>query len=289
MAKYGCAKRMLESEREKHNKVGASKHVLLLCKVVDVLKSDNLKLVTTVESMKESMDKMMADNRKLSENNQKLVERVLALEKTHAKSEEEQKAASTSYDENTLPKKATVTFAFGKYNNENNSSPTYQAIAITEKGTRIRNSGTSSVAHSIVSTQGFNKGVNIWQIIANAVHCQRGVGICTELNHAQGSVTLYNVKGAGLVYSYHGNGSGYGESLHKSLDGSTKETYKSAPGKWNAGQTITIVLDCTKWQVIFWRDNTRVGDPIKIEANKTYYPMLGTCTCANVDYKLTVL
>ncbi len=47
---------------------------------------------------------------------------------------------------------------------------------------------------------------------------------------------------------------------------------------WETGQTMTIVLDCVKWQIIFWRESARLWKPIKIEPN--------TYSCGSIDYQL---
>ncbi len=110
------------------------------------------------------------------------------------------------------------------------------------------------------------------------------MGICTKTDLVEESTHLYGAKGLGDVYCF----DGYNHKLYKSVEGSIKETYASNLGKWNNGQTMTVILDCEKWQVIFWRDNTRLGNPIKISPNKTYYPVMNCCTSIKNKFQVIV-
>ncbi len=49
-----------------------------------------------------------------------------------------------------------------------------------------------------------------------------------------------------------------------------------------------MVLDCRKWKMYFWKNETRLG-AIDIEKGKTYYPAFGCCSCSKKsDFKLIV-
>ncbi len=140
---------------------------------------DNLaSLQKIVEVLKEGMDKMMTDNQKVveiqKEGIEKLTERVAALEERESKKEEEQKAES--YDENTLPTHVNAKFGFNKYGLQNHEKG--NKLVFSENGTRVRNNGTIRYGHNIVSMTGFSKGVNIWKIKANSLHCSEGAFWC---------------------------------------------------------------------------------------------------------------
>ncbi len=110
------------------------------------------------------------------------------------------------------------------------------------------------------------------------------MGICTKTDLVEDDADLCEAKGLGDVYCFEND---Y-QSLYKSVEGSRKETYASKLGKWNNGQTMTVILDCEKWQVIFWRDNTRLGNPIKISPNKTYYPAMNCCSETKNKFQVIV-
>ncbi len=178
------------------------------------------------------------------------------------------------------PQKQTLRASFG-FDKANNP----KSIKFSSNGTIVETAGNFANGEAIVSTTGFNKGVNIWKIKGITVHCCQGVGICTKTGLVAGSEFFLNAKGLGDVYGF--DGDGRNEKLFKSVDGTVKETYAQKLGKWSDEESITVILDCEKWQVI--KDSTRLGDPIKISPNKTYYPTMGLCSNQPINkYQLFV-
>ncbi len=168
-------------------------------------------------------------------------------------------------------------FGFNKYNHENHSSN--NKIVFSENGTKITTRGLAGTYQTIVSTQGFNKGVKIWRIEAVFLHCGHGMGICTETSTSPqpGCVEITRVKGLGLVYAYKKSMQG----IQRGRNGKVENVYCKNQGLWESGKTITILLDCNKWQVVFWLNEKRLHEPIDIEKNITYYPLVNCCTCSD--------
>ncbi len=78
-----------------------------------------------------------------------------------------------------------------------------------------------------------------------------------------------------IVYCFAGNG------MAIEVDGTgrvMKEQIEIAKDGWGKGDTITILLDCQKWRILFWKNETFLKE-MEMEWNMTCYPGMGCCSC----------
>ncbi len=91
-------------------------------------------------------------------------------------------------------------------------------------------------------------------------------------------------KGTGISYFYQGYSDG--KLRKKTEEGKEEETAVGNCGKWEAGNTVTIFLDCDSHKITFWKDSQRMGT-MHIAKDVTYYPAMCECHCTNAsDYVL---
>ncbi len=48
--------------------------------------------------------------------------------------------------------------------------------------------------------------------------------------------------------------------------------------RWKVGSTVTVVVDCIFWRVVFWMGDSILGKT-EIEKNYDYRPFVKTCSC----------
>ncbi len=95
---------------------------------------------------------------------------------------------------------------------------------------------------------------------------------------------IHEQKGA-IVYSYSDAGWTGPEAKVMRTGALGEEDYAGTSG-WGVGEVVTIVLDCDKWRMVFWKHETLLA-AIDVEKDKTYYPTLGCCPCSDQsDFKL---
>ncbi len=234
-----------EGERSKHNQKCALKHVGLLKKALK--KKDE-----TIASLRKQLSKGPNEN------------------------EEEKKEEIAKYHEKTVPKKMTAKFRWDKFNNGKDK------FDISEEGTRLKGAGADSSTNKIVGSVGYNKGINIFQIICHKRFLHFGVGITTDNNLKKGGdycMCEMNRLSNGLSYVWDGDG---GDMME--FNDQKKEYRKKGVGRWEAGDKITLAIDCERWKLVIWKGDNHLFT-FDIAPNRTYYPLLG-CFSAKSDYKL---
>ncbi len=240
----GCKAMFTEGERSKHNQKCALKHVGLLKKALQ--KKDE-----TIASLRKQLSKEPNEN------------------------EVEKKEEIAKYDEKTVPKKMTAKFRWDKFNNGKGQ------FKISEEGTRLKGASASPIANKIVGSVGYNKGINIFQIICHKRFVYFGVGITTDNNLKKGSNCMcqMNLYSNGLSYVWDAE---CGHMIE--FNDQNKEYRKKDVGKWRTGDKMTLAIDCEKWKLVIWKGDNHLFT-FDLAPNRTYYPLLG-CGGSNSDYKL---
>ncbi len=97
----------------------------------------------------------------------------------------------------------------------------------------------------------------------------------------EGHVYIYNNTYKGNSYFYYGSGT----SLGQYVNGTANHSLVSNIPKWKKGETVTVLLDCDRWKLAFWNEETKLG-VIDILPNVTYYPGFYTLSNAQSEFKL---
>ncbi len=134
----------------------------------------------------------------------------------------------------------------------------------------------------VTANMGYDKGVRIWKIKAvKTCSNHRQFGVVTNNNCVTKDKTpdryMHNTD-AGLSYFY---GNHFKALVMKKGSSSTKELVKGLT-KIEDGQVITILLDCVRWKMTWWKEEVRLGT-VDIEKNKKYFPAMCCCGC-NSEY-----
>ncbi len=265
----------------KHNKAAVAKHVGMMRVTIGGFQALVDKLLAANEQLVASNDMLVASNEKLVDTSEKqqainkdLSKRLAYFEEKEkkevekAEKEEKERETLNRYDENQVPKTVTAKFKF-----DLNGSKKY--VTLSENGTRVL--GNSST-QAVVSTTGFSSGVHIWKMKGNGLHwtCHHSIGVMTHTKVKDGKCLWQNDP---TVYCY--------RSAYTSISKNSTNLVSSLP-PWQVGEVVTIVLDCQKWKMYFWKNETRLG-AIDIEKGKTYYPAFACCSCSKKsDFKLIV-
>eukprot|EP01084_Bolivina_argentea_P175077 303219_1 len=99
------------------------------------------------------------------------------------------------------------------------------------------------------------------------------IGIISNTETSKNDNMFWSMSKGNLYYYWGGGGILYGLST----ENRPKETSLNYPdhAEWNQGDIITVRVDCNKWIVTFFKNDTQIGDNVNIIPNMSYYPMMG--------------